>query len=84
MAEDAIRFVAISATQESRQGGPTLPRKYRGHVEGWMSRKTEVRIVNGLFHLPGKHSVPLFQATVAGFRGFQWMEINSNGCFPGT
>ena len=25
MAEDAIRFVAISATQESRQGGPTLP-----------------------------------------------------------
>ena len=33
---------------------------------------------------PGKHSVPFFKANVAGFRGCQLMEINSNGCFPGT
>lgn len=28
--------------------------------------------------------VPFFKATVAGFRGFQVMEINSNDCFPVT
>ena len=28
------------------------------------------------FHLPGKHSIPFFLATVAGFRGFKLMEIN--------